>query len=273
MKTFVEITDFFAHFIEICTYWLEREQQAALSRAAVYIVFHKMRLPYAPINPVAPSSPSTQASYTQISARRAPQPLQALDLTLLHAPPVASGWSSFLGSIRTQTSLSPDIREICICRVAALNGAEYEWEHHAPILQQEGKVGDRAMEEVRTGILAHEQDGAEARHNGNQEELGLNEQQWAVLNYTDAMTRNIKVPDPIFTGLRQWFNEREIVEITATIAAYNCVSRFLVALDVGEMSQRDHVPTVEEANGQAARENSAEVEHAWLRGAEMGIWE
>lgn len=232
-----------------------------------------MRLPYAPINPVPSSSPSTQASYKQLSARRAPQPLQALDLTLLHAPPVASGWSSFLGSIRTQTSLSPDIREICICRVAALNGAEYEWEHHAPILQQEGKLGDRAMKEVRTGILPHEQDGAELHHHENQENLGLNERQWAVLNYTDAMTLKIKVPDPIFTGLRQWFNEREIVEITATIAAYNCVSRFLVALDVGEATQRDQISTMGEANGPAERENSAEVEHAWLRGAEMGIWE
>ena len=30
------------------------------------------------------------------------------------------------------------------------------------------------------------------------------------------------------------FGERGVVEITATVAAYNCVSRFLVALDVGE---------------------------------------
>jgi hypothetical protein len=28
--------------------------------------------------------------------------------------------------------------------------------------------------------------------------------------------------------------DREVVELTATVAAYNCVSRFLVALDVGE---------------------------------------
>jgi len=32
-----------------------------------------------------------------------------------------------------------------------------------------------------------------------------------------------------------WFpREREMVEVTATVAAYNCVSRFLVALEVGE---------------------------------------
>lgn len=57
------------------------------------------------------------------------------------------------------------------------------------------------------------------------------------MTYTDAMTRNIKVEKEIFERLKIWFGETEIVEITATVAAYNCVSRFLVALDVGEMNE------------------------------------
>lgn len=56
----------------------------------------------------------------------------------------------------------------------------------------------------------------------------------AVLKYTDAMTLNVRVPEDVFANLKKHFSEREVVEITATIAAYNCVSRFLVALDVGE---------------------------------------
>lgn len=48
------------------------------------------------------------------------------------------------------------------------------------------------------------------------------------------MTLNVTVSDEIFAELKKHYNEREVVEITATIAAYNCVSRFLVALDVGE---------------------------------------
>jgi alkylhydroperoxidase family enzyme len=52
--------------------------------------------------------------------------------------------------------------------------------------------------------------------------------------YTDAMTLDIRVPDEVFASLKEQFSEKEVVEITATIAAYNCVSRFLVALDVGE---------------------------------------
>lgn len=55
-----------------------------------------------------------------------------------------------------------------------------------------------------------------------------------LLAYTDAMTLDVQVPDAVFAELKKSFSEREVVEITATISAYNCVSRFLVALDVGE---------------------------------------
>ena len=103
-------------------------------------------------------------------------------------------------------------------------------------------------------------------------EEGLSEVQWAVVDYTDAMTKDVQVADAIFAKMKRWFGEQEIVEITATIAAYNCVSRFLVALDIGEMNQQAPTQPLEE-NCQVEREGSAEIEDAWLRGAEMGIWE
>lgn len=62
----------------------------------------------------------------------------------------------------------------------------------------------------------------------------LSREQVAVLKYTDAMTRTVAVPEEVFQEIKACFNEREVVEITATVAGYNCVSRFLVALDVGE---------------------------------------
>jgi hypothetical protein len=48
------------------------------------------------------------------------------------------------------------------------------------------------------------------------------------------MTLAVEVPDEAFATLKEQFGEREIVELTATIGTYNCVSRFLVALDVNE---------------------------------------
>lgn len=85
-----------------------------------------MRLPYVP-DPPPTSTPEEQAIVSRIQARRAPRPLQALDLTLLHSPPVADGWNAFLGAVRTRTSIPADARELAISRVAVVNRAWYEW--------------------------------------------------------------------------------------------------------------------------------------------------
>ena len=67
----------------------------------------------------------------------------------------------------------------------------------------------------------------------------LSEKQWAVLQYADAMTRDVSVSSEVFQAVKsQGFNEQEMVEITTTVAAYNMVSRFLVALDVGEQNDK-----------------------------------
>ncbi|KAJ6440477.1 carboxymuconolactone decarboxylase [Purpureocillium lavendulum] len=178
-----------------------------------------MRLPYVP-NPPPTSSPEHAAIVSRIEARRAPRPLQSLDLTLLHAPAVADGWNAFLGAIRTQTSLTPDVRELAISRVAVCNQAWYEWKHHAPLAVQAG-VSPGALDVVKRDVLDATQ----------QRPAELSEKQWAVLLYTDEMTRNVRVKDETFARLKELFNDQEVVEITATVATYNCVSRFLVALD------------------------------------------
>lgn len=167
-----------------------------------------MRLPYVP-NPPPTTTEAEAAIVSRIEARRAPRPLQALDLTLLHSPPVADGWNSFLGAIRTETSLSEDVREIAICRVAVLNGALYEWEHHAPLARKGGVSGDGIKLlgiEERIGMLGESNPG------------GLTGKQWAVVRYTDAMTRDVKVSEEVFEELRKHFSDKEVVEITAAVS-------------------------------------------------------
>ena len=54
--------------------------------------------------------------------------------------------------------------------------------------------------------------------------------------YTDWMTRNIQVPQNVFDNLKALFDDKQVVEVTFTAAAYNMVSRTLVALDVGDQA-------------------------------------
>lgn len=151
-----------------------------------------------------------------------------LDLALLHAPKVADGWNGLLGAIRTRTSLPDNIREIAICRPALINEAWFEWIHHVPLLKESESFKSDPSK----------LDTVQELHPTSQGKLDHHE--WATLRYADAMTRTVKVPQGLFDEVKGLFSEQEVVEITATVASYNLVSRFLVALDVGE--QNDKAP-------------------------------
>ncbi len=141
-----------------------------------------------------------------------------LDLykVLLNSPPVAEGWLKLLTAIRQQCKLPGRDRELAILRIAVLNDAPYEFDQHVPFALKEGTT-EAQIAALRVAVIGD----------------AFNVRERAVLAYTDAMTRDIRVKDAVFDALRPYFDEREIVELTATIAAYNLVSRFLEALQVG----------------------------------------
>ncbi|MGP3769664.1 carboxymuconolactone decarboxylase family protein [Streptomyces sp. SDT5-1] len=143
--------------------------------------------------------------------------LRPLDRMLLHSPQLADGWNSLLGAIRQRMMLPPDLRELVILRIAVLNRAPYEWVAHEADARAAG-LEQRHLDAVR--------DENAVRH------PALDERQRRVLGYTDAMTRDVHVPDAVFDALREHFTPAELVELTATVAAYSMVSRFLVALEV-----------------------------------------
>ncbi|KAJ0417887.1 AhpD-like protein [Aspergillus carlsbadensis] len=179
-----------------------------------------MRLEYIP-DPPQNLSADDQQVCDRIRARRGPAGLLGIDRTLLHAPKVADGWNSLLGTIRTQTSLPEDIREIAICRACLLNTAWTEWKPHEDILRKLEDMTDAMVDVVKQR---------------NPPSKGpLSDRQWAVLQYADAMTTTVHVPQRLFDQLKDVsFSAQEIVEITATVAAYNFACRFVLALDVNE---------------------------------------
>jgi alkylhydroperoxidase family enzyme len=185
-----------------------------------------MRLPYVQDPPPTKSADEARI-LSDIQARREPHPLLPLDLALLHSFPIAEGWNSFFGAIRAQTTLSAFHRELAICRVAVVNGALFEWEQHAPLLQKSG-IDENILEIIKDPKADFADDCFSST---------VSQDARIVLRYTDAMTKTIKVPDEVFEDLKIFFNPQEVLEMTTTIAGYNCVSRILVALDVGERNQ------------------------------------
>jgi alkylhydroperoxidase family enzyme len=155
----------------------------------------------------------------RIRARRGGKLLN-LDRMLLNSPPFASGWNTHLGAVRGELTVSLRLRELAICAVAVLNGADYELAHHAPELLRSGGTA-RQVEALKALNF-----GPEARDVFDPTEL-------AVLRLTSEMTRNVKVSDATFADVRsQLGDDRQVVELVGAIATYNMVSRFLVALEV-----------------------------------------
>lgn len=167
------------------------------------------RLPYADL-----TQPEISKLVTQIEAERGS--VIHLYQMLLHSPAVAQGWLNHLTGIRLNSQVPGDLRELIIMRVAILNRAPYEADQHAPIALKEGVT----------------QAQLDALDNWRDAEDLFNKQQRAVLAYTDEMTLNVQVPRAIYNEVEHLFNEQLVVEITATIATYNMVSRFLEALQI-----------------------------------------
>jgi AhpD family alkylhydroperoxidase len=164
---------------------------------------------------VAPVAPGTRPELAELEARirGARGRLSPLYQVLLNSPQLAAGWEHLFTVIRQQTSVPPALRELVILRIAVLNGADYEFEAHVPHALQAGMT-QAAIDLLRKG------------------EVRGSESETLVLRYTDAMTRELQVPDALFEQLRKHFDDKALVELTATIAGYNMVSRFLIAMRI-----------------------------------------
>lgn len=138
-----------------------------------------------------------------------------LDRQLLHSAPLARGWNACMGAIRGEMQLDGALRELVILRVAVLNRAPYEFAQHAAVARAEG------LSQAQIDAVA-----------SWPESTLFDVRARDVLAFADAMTLQVQVPQPLFDAVRRHFGDRELVELTATVASYNMVSRFLEALQI-----------------------------------------
>ena len=137
---------------------------------------------------------------------------------LLYSPPFATGWNEMMGRVRNELEVPMPLRELAMCAVAVLNGAEYELHHHGPIFLAQG--GTPAQLDALRALPAIDH----ARFDATQR---------AVLQLTLEMTRQVEVGDATFDAARRALgDDRHLFELIGVIAAYNMVSRMLVALGV-----------------------------------------
>lgn len=167
------------------------------------------------ISPWSDGDPVDTALLQAIKARRPNGELIGIDRLLLRSTPLAAGWNGLLGRVRAEFKLDLQLRELIMCRVAVLNRADFEWRVHKPAYLAAG--GD----ETRCEAL-------------RQTEIGpvFNREETLLLKLTDQSTLEVEVDAEVIAELKAVLGEEQTVEAVATVAAYNMVSRFLVALAI-----------------------------------------
>jgi len=132
-----------------------------------------------------------------------------------HSPKVFLNLIRLGNSVIGRMELPPRLREIVILRVAKLTGSEYEWAQHTPMALEVG-ISQKQLDSISDWKSSSE----------------FNNEERAVLQYTDEVAQNVTVTNQTFNRLKNFFNEQTIVELTITIGYYGMLARLLVPLQV-----------------------------------------
>jgi 4-carboxymuconolactone decarboxylase len=135
---------------------------------------------------------------------------------MLHSPALANAWVDLNQAVRYGTEIDGQCRELAVIRVAILNKVEYVVNAHGPAYALKEGLTPAQVEAVADWRASNL----------------FTDKHRALLGYVDSMTRDIDVPDAVFAEVRKHFSERQVVELSMLIGAYNMLTRFLKALKV-----------------------------------------
>jgi len=170
------------------------------------------RLPYAEPATLHPKAQAVLASLPKANIFR----------MMAHAETALDPFNRMGGALLRRGTLDPVLREIAIVRVGHLSRARYE------IAQHEAIARDVGTPEAKIAAIAT---GADAAI--------FNDQEKAVLRFTDDVVANVRASDANLKALRAFLDPRQVVELTLCVGFYMMVSRFLettgVDMDDGQI--------------------------------------
>jgi 4-carboxymuconolactone decarboxylase len=134
---------------------------------------------------------------------------------LAHSPKICRDFNRIGITLLLKGDLSPRLRELAILRVGNLSKANYEWTKHVPIALMAG-ANQGQIDELPKWT----------------DSTLFDQQECAVLQYTDEVALNIRASDETFGKIVEFLSEKEIVELTVTIGYYGMVCRVLETLDI-----------------------------------------
>jgi alkylhydroperoxidase family enzyme len=135
---------------------------------------------------------------------------------LAHSPAVAQQFLRLAQAQFTSLALPLPDRELLILVVAALVECEYEYQQHIPVSESAG-VDSVLREAIWSGSLAPSD---------------LCERDRVLVAFVRAILRSPQVEERLVATVREYFSEREIVEILQLIGFYWGLGRLCTVLDL-----------------------------------------
>jgi uncharacterized peroxidase-related enzyme len=135
--------------------------------------------------------------------------------TVAHVPALALGFAALLKPLMADGELAAWYKELVATRVASLNTCEYCFSSH------------RYTARLR-GATVNQIDAVDSYESGP-----FTEKEKAGFRYADRLhTSTHAIDDTAYAAVKQYFSDKEIIELTAVAAAFEFFTRFVSALEV-----------------------------------------
>lgn len=146
---------------------------------------------------------------------RLPAPISIFNM-MAHAEtalkPVMKLGGTFLGKLK----LDPLLRELVILHAVKIEGGEYEWVQHVPVVLALG--GTQAQ--------------VDALDAGDEQAACFSEAEKAVLRFTREVVVDVGASEAALAAARKHLSEREIVEVILVAGFYIMLARLTETLDI-----------------------------------------
>ncbi|MGI6120431.1 MAG: carboxymuconolactone decarboxylase family protein [Desulfosporosinus sp.] len=160
--------------------------------------------------PLMPLEEMSEKTRNMIIGGKSKMSVLNINKMVAHADNSARHFMRMGTSLMTQAKLDARLRELAILRIAHLCDSRYEWYQHEKLAKEVG-VTEQQISAVREEKISPI----------------FNEQERAVLKYTEEVTINVKSSEESFAEVAKFLSNRELVELTLTIGFYNLVARLL----------------------------------------------
>jgi alkylhydroperoxidase family enzyme len=147
--------------------------------------------------------------------KRLPAPVGIFNM-MAHAETVLKPLMKLGGTFLGKLELDPLLRELVICHAVNIEGGEYEWVQHAPVVLALG--GTQAQ--------------IDALRRGDDQAACFSDAEKAALKLTREVVANVRASEATLAAARQYLSDREIVELILVAGFYIMLARLTETLDI-----------------------------------------